>query len=86
MAETRLRFELHSSYQRPLCLASFFSPPLGNHEERTEHLEKPPGDKFISSVTLQKLMVLHHGLKWHHNIKKTRDSVLLCNYCLREQK
>lgn len=77
MAETRLHFELHSSYQRALCLSFFFSVPLGNHEERTEHLEKPPGDEFISSVTLLKLMVLHHRLKWHHNIKKQRRHTTL---------
>lgn len=52
MAETRLRFEPHSSYQKALCLAAFFVP-LGNHGERMEHLEKPPGDKFISGVTAE---------------------------------
>lgn len=77
MAGTRLCFELHSSYQRALCLAFSSSVPLGNHKERTERLEKPPGDKFISSVTLLKLMVLHHGLKWHHNIKKQRQHTTL---------
>lgn len=77
MAETRLLFELHSSYQRVLCFAFFFSIPLGNQEERTEHSEKPPGDKFIASVTLLKLMVLHLGLKWHHNIKNQRQHTTL---------
>lgn len=77
MVETRLCFELHSSHQRTLCLAFFFFIPLGNHKERTEHLEKTPGVKFISTGALLKLMALHHGLNWHHNIKKQRQHTTL---------